>query len=179
MLDSENLEELVYASALGDQAAFSRLYQATSARMLAVAMKILGNRGTAEEVLQEAFVQVWYAARDYRPDRGKPTTWIAAIVRNRAIDVIRKEGRALEAGALRETPHEIPDLSQRPESAPELRALIDCMEPLPADQRQCVLMTYYFGYSHSEIAALLSRPLGTVKAWIRLGLAKVRECLEL
>lgn len=178
MSETVDLEKLVYASALGDQAAFSRLYQATSARMLAVAMKILRNRSSAEEVVQEAFVQVWYAARDYRPDLGKPTTWMTTIVRNRAIDVYRKERRSPAGQSLDESPHELPDLKQRPEQGPELKALIDCMEPLSEEQRQSVLMTYYFGYSHGEISELLAKPLGTVKSWIRQALARVRECLE-
>lgn len=176
--DELNLEDLLYASALGNQAAFSKLYENTSPQLMAVALSILRNRSLAEEALQEAFVHIWYATKDYRRELGKPITWLSTIVRNCSIDLYRKQSRHHESSGDTEALLKIPDLKTVSTRDKELQELIDCLEPLPEEQRNSILMTYYHGHSHGDISNLLSQPLGTIKSWIRRGISKLRECLE-
>lgn len=178
MNDSHQHEQWIYAAALGDQQAFAALYESTSARLMALAFSILNNRGLAEEALQEGFVQAWYRARDYRPERGRPGTWLAAIVRSRALDIYRREKSKPTHAGVTEELGEVPDPQAVAHPDSELQALMDCMEPLPEAQRNSILMTYYYGHSHGEIAQRLTQPLGTIKSWIRRGVQLIRECLE-
>lgn len=179
MPETSSLHQLLYACALGDQKAFADLYDRTAGRMMAVAFAILRDRATAEEAVQEGFVQIWYAARTYRPDLGHPNAWLATIVRNRALDMYRSEKRAPSAERNRSAMPELPDDRRHPSDSAELTALWDCMKPLEKAQRQSILLSYYYGYSHGEVAHRMRLPVGTVKSWIRRGVAKVRECLEL
>ncbi len=178
MAQSE-LEQLLSATAKGDKAAFHALYNATSAKLFGVAVRILKRSDLAEDVIQDAYLKIWDAAPNFRPALGSPISWMVAITRNRAIDVLRKrtevgvedqkDGGEREDDAL--DPYEMTAQNR------ELKALLSCMERLNPDQRQCLLMAYYYGYTHEEISERMSTPVGTVKSWIRRGLARVKECL--
>lgn len=178
MANAERLENLICACALGDQRAFAELYQDTASRMLAVAYAVLQNRALAEEALQDSYTRIWYSAKDFRADLGQPLTWLTAIVRNRALDVRRQQSRSPSGWADGPTAEDLPDLEGRVDKSPELIDLLRCMKPMEPEQRKSLLMAYYYGYSHSQVAALLALPIGTIKTWIRRGAEKLRECLE-
>jgi RNA polymerase sigma-70 factor (ECF subfamily) len=169
--------------ALQDRAAFERVYRATCAHLLGVAFRILGNRERAEEVLQEAFVNVWHGARGYNASVATPMTWLINIVRNKAIDALRSgASERRSTSALEDEAFEMPaERSLEPQQmldASLQRAHIDaCMETLSAQQRQALALAYYRGLVHTEIAQQMGAPLGTAKAWVRRGLDKLKECL--
>ena len=181
--DSEQLQRLIGAVALGDRTAFRKLYDATSGKLFGFALRILRKDELAEEALQDAFVSIWHAAAGYQLHLSAPLTWMAAIVRNKALDIHRRQPRGeveLPAGdydpvaALQDPaagPQDLAELSR------DAAALAGCMERLAGRQRQAIGMAYLHDLSHSEVAAQLSLPLGTVKTWIRRGLDRLRDCL--
>ncbi len=178
------LAHLLGRVALRDAAAFRALYQRTSAHLLGLAMGIVGRQDRAEDVLQEAFMNVWYGAAGYRADVASPMTWLINIVRNKAIDKLRV-GKAERAStvALDDEAMALPDAPERqPQALIEAslqRARIHaCMADLGAAQRQAIALAYYQGLVHTEIAEALGAPLGTVKAWVRRGLDRLKSCLE-
>lgn len=178
MVQSE-LDQLLRTAATGDRVAFRALYNATSAKLFSVALRILKRSDLAEDVIQDAYLKIWDAAPNYRPKLGSPMSWMVAITRNRAIDVLRKRTEVgiedqKDRGDREDT---APDPYQMAVQNSELKSLLGCMEKLNPDQRQCLLMAYYYGYTHEEISEHMSIPVGTVKSWIRRGLARVKECL--
>ena len=168
----DSLARLLAAAAKGDRQAFGRIYQLSSGRLFAVALRITRRRELAEEVLQEAYVTIWHKAHQYYPDRGAPMAWMTTIVRNRAIDHLRRR------------PREDQELDQ--EAPGDIDAWFDgaaadvrgCLAVLPGNQRQAILLAYYYGMTHEELALQMSAPLGTVKSWVRRGLSRLRECYE-
>lgn len=180
MTSPEELHTLITRSGWGDQSAFEALYQLTAPTLLSLGRRILGDAGLAEEAVQEAFVQAWYGTRDYNPARGEPTAWLAGIVRHRALDILRREGRQYKRDqAAAEAPEVVmPGASGAGIPSEETQALLNCMEGLTQQQRQSLLLTYFHGYSHAELAERLTAPLGTVKSWVRRAMISVRACLE-
>ena len=170
--------------ALHDRAAFEQVYRATCAHLLGVAFRILNRRERAEEVLQEAFMNVWHNAGGFNAAVASPMTWLINIVRNKAIDALRsgKSERAStvalddEALAVADTAATQPQ--QLLEDSFTRMRIGTCMAGLSAAQRQALALAYYRGMVHSEIAASIGAPLGTVKAWVRRGLDKLKTCLE-
>ncbi|MDB5808791.1 MAG: polymerase sigma-e factor sigma-24 [Betaproteobacteria bacterium] len=169
--------------ALGDRAAFRRLYDATAPTLFGVALRIVRQRERAEEVLQDAFVNAWNRAAGYQAALSQPMTWLTAIVRNRALDELRSGAR-----------HGAESLDERTDSAPELAdadgnplvlleqaadalEIRECLNAIDGSQRQCLALVYYHGYSHSQVAAHVGSPIGSVKVWLRRGLDKLRRCL--
>ena len=180
---SHELTNLLKRSALGDQQAFATLYQKTAPTLLAMAISIVKVRALAEEALQDAFVQSWRDAPSFAADKGAPMAWLTGIVRHRALDLRRREvSQYAKAAAVAQEPEPTPaplDAAERAGYSSDLQALLKCLDPLQPQQRESLLMAYYYGYSHSEVSARLGLPLGTVKAWIRRGMLSVRECLQL
>jgi RNA polymerase sigma-70 factor (ECF subfamily) len=182
--DNAHLHHLLAAVALGDRKAFRTLYDATSARLFGFALRILKKDELAEEALQDAFVSVWHAASSYQVHLSAPLTWMAAIVRNKALDIRRRSSASLEVELATEDydPVEaLQDSAAGPQELAQLSrdaaALARCMERLASRQRQAIGLAYLYDLSHSEVAAQLSLPLGTVKTWIRRGLDRLRDCL--
>jgi RNA polymerase sigma-70 factor (ECF subfamily) len=180
-LAADALSGLLERAARGDRDAFASLYRETSAKLFAVSLRIVRERQLAEEVLQDSFVAIWHHAADYSRARSAPVTWMAAIVRNRSLDLLRRHSREVEdvdeilAGALvDETAAPATDLERRRGE----HAVHECLGELEADQRQSIALAFFHGLSHSELAGHLRRPLGTVKTHIRRGLARLRDCLE-
>ena len=183
MRDKPALEPLLRAAADGDREAFRVLYEATSAQLFAVALRILKRRALAEEVLQDAYLRIWQRAGSYRRAYGAPMTWMVAIVRNGAIDVLRRRQDRLESGG-QDGGDEMAALADRgPDpfaltaQSEALAALLACLERISEKERDCVLMAYYHGYTHSEIAGRMAEPLGTIKSRIHRALARIRDCL--
>lgn len=173
------LDQLLRAAANGDRAAFRAIYDATSAKLFAVAIRIVKRQDLAEDVIQDVYLKIWDAAANYRAELGSPVGWMVAITRNRAIDVLRKRtevgfGDEKDGG---ERADNAPDPFELTAQSHELKALLACMGKLNADQKQCLLMAYYYGYTHEEIAERMKKPVGTVKSWIRRSLTRVKECL--
>ena len=178
------LGELLSRSALGDRAAFARLYQATSSKLYGVALRILRREDWAEEVLQECYVNVWRHAPEYNASRAAPMTWMTSIVRNRCLDWLRRPNPLpLEVLGDEGAADAIEDSSPGPldelERSQEAGAVARCLRGLEAKQRQAIALAFFDGLSHAELAQHLREPLGTVKTWVRRGLAKLRSCLEL
>lgn len=179
--DPATLMRLISAVALGDQQAYRRLYDATSPKLFAIALRILRDESRAEDVLQDSFVNVWNGAAGYNPSLSAPMTWMVTIVRNRALDYIRRtDHRTVELDddleAVLESDRPTPqDLASRGQDAVSLQR---CLKRLDAGQRQAIAFAYFQGLTHSELAATLRIPIGTVKTWIRRGLEKMRRCLD-
>jgi RNA polymerase sigma-70 factor, ECF subfamily len=179
--DNAALVALIGAIALGDQSACRRLYDATSPKLFAIAVRILRDEGRAEDVLQDSFVNVWNGAAGYNASLSAPMTWLVTIVRNRAFDYIRRtDQRTVELDddleAVLESDQPTPlELATRGQDA---IALQRCLKRLDAGQRQAIAFAYFQGLTHSELAATLRIPIGTVKTWIRRGLEKMRRCLD-
>ena len=174
------LGELLSRSALGDRAAFARLYQATSSKLYGVALRILRREDWAEEVLQECYVSVWRHAPEYNASRAAPMTWMTSIVRNRCLDWLRRPNpEPLAEGAEEAIEDTGPGPLAELERVRESGAIARCMRGLEAKQRQAIALAFFDGLSHAELAQHLREPLGTVKTWVRRGLVKLRTCLEL
>jgi RNA polymerase sigma-70 factor (ECF subfamily) len=172
------LAPLLAAVARGDRAALRAVYERQSVRLFGVANAILRDRDTAADALQDAFVSIARRAGQFDASRGAPEAWLAAIVRHAALDIARRRGR--------ETPTDDPALGDQPVEAEafdrvaasaEGRRLRDCLAALEEKNRQGIVLAFVHGLSHAQVAAKLELPLGTVKAWIRRGLLRLRECL--
>ena len=169
----ELLLELLRATALGDQIAFAELYRITSGKLYAIASRMLRRADTASDALQEAYVRIWRQSGDYDVDKGQPIHWMTAIVRHVCIDMLRRTAsQPLPSPDLQEIeavvpPHDIVSVD------------IDrCLRRLDATQSEAILMAFYFGLSHAELAQFFAVPLGTMKSTIRRGLARLKECLD-
>lgn len=186
MADTDKLTQLLLATAGGSQPAFAELYQASSSHLFGLLMRMLKRRDWAEEALQDCYLRVWRKSESYEPRKGAPLTWLMTIARYRALDLLRmRRPEVLESDVAEEgvdhygqaaDPAEDP--LARADESEGLGRLNECMKHLPEQQRTSVLMAYYEGYTHQELAARLKAPLGTVKSWVRRGLQQLRECLE-
>lgn len=189
--DARTLEALIAATAQGDHACFAQVYERTKAHLFGVAVRILGQGQAAEDVLQEAYVSIWKNAGSYRTEVGgqniQPMTWLIAIVRNKALDAYRARARRkedalpedgdLNADDAQSARNPAPSAMQLLEQATEALHIEGCMNALDGSHRQSLALAYYQGLSHSEVAAQMGAPLGSVKAWIRRGLEKLKGCL--
>ncbi|TFZ01309.1 sigma-70 family RNA polymerase sigma factor [Ramlibacter rhizophilus] len=166
------------------EAAFRTLYELTAPRLHGLALRVVGNREWAEDVLQDAFLYVWRTARDYSASLSPPMAWLGLVVRSRALDFLRRRGsqrvdasvpldEALEGTLPMEQPSPL-DASQASESA---WALHECLRKLEARQREVLSLAYLRDLSQSELATQLRLPLGTVKSWIRRGIDQLRQCM--
>jgi RNA polymerase sigma-70 factor (ECF subfamily) len=179
---AEQLADLLARCALRDQRAFARLYQFSSAKLFAVAVRITRRRDWAEEVLQEAFVNIWNHAAGYNAAKSAPMTWMTAIVRNRALDWLRKPREVEIDEEHEELMASIPDESPGPEEllrrSLEAGELAECMKALTEEQQRSITLAFFYGLSHGELAEQMRKPLGTVKTWIRRGLDRLKGCLD-
>ena len=186
-----SLQGLIANAARGDHTAFSRVYERTHAHLFGVALRVVGERQAAEDALQEAYVSIWKHAASYRSDvEGQPIqamTWLIAIVRNKALDALRVRNRT-RTTSFEDFPNTSPDtLEEHSDQAPSAMQLLEratqaisieqCLMVLNGSHRQCLALAYYQGMSHTEVAEQMDAPLGSVKAWIRRALAKLKVCL--
>lgn len=183
MSDSATLQQDLARVALGDRSAFARVYAATSAHLFGVALRILRRSELAEDVLQEAFVNVWHHAGSYQAAASQPMTWLISIVRNKALDHLRSHERtAADSFADDEGADLLPDGGEGPlqllTRASDAMRIRRCLDALDAAHRQSLALAFYQGYSHAEIAQHLKAPLGSVKSWVRRGLERIKHCLE-
>lgn len=172
-------DEALRACAQGDKSALKALFEAEAGRLLGVALRILRHRDLAEDVVQDAFVQVWRHASKFDAARGSARGWLNAIVRNRALTVLRESAREdVVPDAETENGQDLGLVEHTMDRLGTNSRLRHCLGLLDEPKRQSVLMAYAFGYTHGEIAGRLKVPLGTAKAWVRRGLQALRECLS-
>jgi RNA polymerase sigma-70 factor (ECF subfamily) len=180
--DNDAIADLMARAALRDQRAFRDLYRHTSAKLYAVALRIVRREDWAEEVLQESFVNIWNHTAEYSAARSAPLTWMTAIVRNRALDWLRRPN--LERGdedydlLVEAVADDAPGPDVVLGASRDARALAECLKQLTGNQRQTIILAYSHGLSHGELAQHLKQPLGTVKTWIRRGLDRLKGCMD-
>lgn len=182
--DNERLRSLLAATARRDEAAFNRLYEATSAKLFGVALRILRREDWAEEVLQDCFVSIWNNAGSYSAALSAPMTWMTSIVRNRCLDWLRRPVLDTVSAAADDEDDPLdriaaddPGPLARLGADADARAIAECLGKLEAKHRQMIMLAFFHGLSHSELAAHTREPLGTVKTWIRRGLERLKGCL--
>jgi RNA polymerase sigma-70 factor, ECF subfamily len=175
-------EDLMARVRHADPRAFEVLYDRHSGVAFSLAYRMTGTRNAAEDVVQEAFLSIWRSGARYDPSRGSVRTWVLGIVHHRAIDALRRSNvhdrrRASDEGIEERFPaREETDVeAARREEAATVRSVL---ETLPPDQSRVIELAYFGGFSHSEIAEMLSAPVGTVKGRMRLGLEKMRDQLR-
>jgi RNA polymerase sigma-70 factor, ECF subfamily len=184
MADIRNLadEEAMQLVQDGNARAFELIYDRHGGPAFSLAYRMVGNRVTAEDITQEAFLSIWRSRLRYDQARGSVRTWVLGIVHNRAIDALRRNvvhDRRRETMEGIEERHEAKERTDveaaRREEARSIRTALDT---LPDDQRRTIELAYFGGFSHSQIADLLNEPIGTVKGRMRLGLEKMRRQLS-
>jgi RNA polymerase sigma-70 factor (ECF subfamily) len=180
-----HLETLLSRIALQDRAALRALYDATAGRLLAIVARMLDDRAAAEDVIQDTFVTVWTRAASFPTLRTSALAWLTTIARHRAIDQMRKRRPEIplqwQDADGQEHHHDVADASGTPlDQLLAVQAdarLGQCLGRLEAEPRAALALAYQEGLTHDELAARLQRPLGTVKAWIRRSLVRLKECL--
>ncbi len=176
-------DDALLAIARGERFALRALYQHEARWMLGVAMKLLRDRHAAEDVLQDAFVQIWRAAGTFDPARGSARGWLYTVVRHRALETLRKDARmttlpsedleALADRAQSSAPAEAPDLFSA--HADDLER---CLATLDDRKRACIIGAFVEGLTHEQLSRSFDAPLGTVKSWVRRGLLALKACLS-
>lgn len=174
------LTSLLTRSSRGDEAAFAELYDRTSSRVYGVARRVVRDPAQAEEVAQEAYLEIWRQAARYQPARGGPLAWMLTIVHRRAVDRVRSAQSARERdtrfAALGEGP-EYDVVASVAETTLEAARVRRALTTLTEVQREALTLAYYGGYTHREVSELLDVPLGTVKTRMRDGLIRLRDTL--
>ena len=177
---TDPLAELMSRIADGDRAALRQLYEATSAKLFGVCLRILSNRDESEDVLQEVYITIWRRADRFEASRASVMTWISTIARNRAIDRLRARGPLAYAEQVEEL--EIADEAPRAEALLEAaqsgEALGKCLSELDNRTETVIRTAFFEGLTYEALAVRMDTPLGTVKSWIRRGLMKLKGCLE-
>lgn len=163
-----------------DAEAFSDLYTVSSSKLYAVALRILRDRELAEDVVQEAYVKIWNRAGDFKPEIAAPMTWMAAIVRNRSLDELRRQGGRVfvDDGNLDRLESDDESAVALLERQDDVAKLHRCLEALEAEKRIMVRLAYLDGMSREELARKFDKPEGTVKTWLRRSLIQLKGCLE-
>ena len=177
----QDLVSLVERVATGDQSALAALYDATNRFIYSLILRVLGDMGSAEEVLIDVYTQLWRQAASYDANRGAPLAWMATIARSRAIDRLRSgwqdQHRKESLEVLGDAPANVPSPEESAAASERQRFVREALNLLTPEQRRVIELAYYSGLSHSEIAEKLNQPLGTVKTRTRLGMMKLREAL--
>ncbi len=175
---STSKEVLLARIAAGDRTAFSTLYDEFAPRVLGLIRRLLIDHAQSEEVAQEVFLEIWQNAPRFDPNKGGASTWILTMAHRRAVDRIRssQSGRDRDVKiGIRDYALEYDHVSETVEITIEHERVKEAMTRLTELQRQAVTLAYYGGYSHSEVAQLLSVPIGTVKTRLRDGMIRLRD----
>jgi RNA polymerase sigma-70 factor (ECF subfamily) len=178
-LADEDLMPLVHD---GDARAFEVVFDRHSDAAFSLAYRMCGRRGMAQDVVQEAFLSLWRSGARYDRARGSVRSWILGVVRNRTIDLFRRDtvraGRDINAESIVERMASTEDIARDTERRQDARDVRAALHDLPPDQRQVIELAYFGGFSHTQIAEMLDVPAGTVKGRMRLGLTKLRVALS-
>ena len=175
-----HLSEVLLRTGQEDREAFRELYTLTSAKLFGITLRICGERQAAEDVLHDVYITIWKRASGWEPGRASPITWLATIARNRAIDWRRSQG-VRRTSALDEAP-DIADPGPSAERAllanEDTQRLLDCLDGLDGQHRDAIRTAFFEGVTYAELAIARSVPLGTMKSWVRRGLARLKDCLR-
>lgn len=179
------LAKLLAAAGRGDEQAFEALHMATHSYLYHVALRVLGTPALAEEVLQDAYLSVWLQAKRYRPELGSAMTWLITVVRNQAISALRGQRVEQHTVSLSDgTKHLEDSLTTDDEESDPIRQafyasarmrLPRALARLEPAQRQAIALTFGHGMAHAELSTHMDAPLGTVKSWLRRGMARLNE----
>ena len=163
-----------------DRAAFSTLYELTSAKLFGVCLRICGDREAAEEVLSDVYLTVWRRAGAFEPGRASPITWLATIARNRAIDWRRshRHKAVVPLGEAPDVADDAPSAEERLVQGEADRQLHSCLDELDDKQRGAIQSAFFGGLTYAELATRDAVPLGTMKSWVRRGLQRLKDCLS-
>ncbi|MDX5351491.1 MAG: sigma-70 family RNA polymerase sigma factor [Paracoccaceae bacterium] len=172
------IAELIARCAAADRVAFRALYRASSAKLMGVLLRILGERAEAEDALQEVYTRVWLRAGRYDPAKGRGMTWLIAIARNLAIDRLRARPVTASDAALDTVPDGAPRAETRLVAQGEARRMAECFATLDPDRADAVRGAYLDGLSYLQLAERHGVPLNTMRTWLRRSLLKLRECLD-
>lgn len=174
----ESNEDLLAQVAAGNKAAFAKLYDATAPRLFGLARRLLIDAAQAEEVTQEVYLEIWQTATRYETSRGSAMSWMLTLAHRRAVDRIRSSqssrNRDTRIG-IRDLEREYDDVAETVEIRIESERVKRALEKLTELQRQAVVLAYFKGLSHSEVAAMLHVPIGTVKTRLRDGMIRLRD----
>jgi len=175
-----DLVDLLRACGRGDETAFARLYDATASRVVGLAVRVVRDPAQAEEVAQEAFLEIWRTAGRFDPAKGSPLGWLLTIVHRKAVDRVR----SAEASTRRDTtyhqqnhPVEHDSTAEAGLASMEARRVRGALKSLTAVQREALELAYFGGYTHTEVATMLELPIGTAKTRIRDGLIRLRDTM--
>jgi RNA polymerase sigma-70 factor (ECF subfamily) len=177
-------ERLISLIAQSQEQALAQLYDRYNRLIFSLALAIVNDRATAEEITLDVFMRVWLKAGTYRADQAKVSTWLTHIARHHAIDVLRRRAVRLDQSAIDwddAPPHAVsshPDPQESAEQAQRRERIHAALAQLPPEQRQALTLAYFGGYSQSQIAEVLKQPLGTIKTRLRLAMQKLREFLH-
>lgn len=178
-MEPKDITKLIVRTSMKDRSAFDLLYRQTSAKLFGVCLRVLNDRGEAEDALQEVYVKIWTKADRFAVSDLSPISWLVAIARNHSIDRIRSRRRP---AADIETVLEVADPTPGPEAAAvsgdEAGQIHRCLEELEDDRAGAVRGAYLKGESYAELAERYKVPLNTMRTWLRRSLMKLRECLE-
>lgn len=177
----QELAEALERVSGGSEAALGEVYDRTSAKLFGVCLRILGDRGEAEDALQDTYISVWRKAAAFDPGRASAITWLATLARNRAVDRLRAAGRPRETAPVEAALNVV-------DAADDALALLTlgedrarlhgCIETLETRQSDAIRAAFFEGYTYAELAARAAVPLPTMKSWVRRGLIRLRECLD-
>ena len=169
-----DLSELLRASARGDERAFAALYDATSRRLYGLVLRVVRDPAQAEEVAQEAFLEIWRTSARFDPDRGSAMSWMMTIAHRRSAEAASRRDDTWEA-TTQDRAYDI--TAEEVERSLDAQRVRQALASLTETQRGAVQLAYFGGYTHNEVAALLGIPLGTAKTRIRDGLIRLRDTL--
>lgn len=178
MATRDEIDTWIARCALGDRTAFQNLYDHTSAKLFGVTLRVLKDRGEAEDALQEIYVKVWRGAKRYATGGASPMTWLITIARNHAIDRLRARKVTDGDDALTVMADASPGPEAQAVAASEARRVEDCFGTLEPDRAKAVRLAYLDGESYADLAKRFDVPLNTMRTWLRRSLIKLRECLE-
>lgn len=182
-IGQDKLEKLLARVALKDQAALEQLYKYVAPKLNGVAMMMLNDADTSNDVLQETFLQIWHKAGEYRRDLSEPMTWMTSLLRYRTLDRLKSENREQKR---RDRYEDVQQLFGNDHAASPLTEMLHkdnssrlgkCLQTLDVLNRNAILMAYYYGYSREDIAIHVERPINTVKSWLKRGLGRLAQCL--
>ena len=173
------LERCLHGCAQEQHRSLQKLYRLTSANLFAVSLRILKDRGQAEDCLQNAYIKIWKHAGGYDVQKAKPMTWMNTIVRNQALDMLRrKRVQEVSDESLQYMADGSPSHEEQLVLSRSSDSMHRCLAGLPDNQRLCIELAYFDGLTHQEMADQLQYPLGSVKTWVRRGLVRLKECLS-
>jgi RNA polymerase sigma factor (sigma-70 family) len=178
--ERDELNRLLIATGRNDQKAFAELYKRTSSKLFGVCLRMLHDRGEAEEVLQETYTTVWRRAASFDAAKASAITWLITLSRNKAIDRLRQHREELldDPSRLNEAVDNEPTPAADAETRQEYQRLQHCLDELEPQQRDSVREAFFTGATYNELATRCMVPLGTMKSWIRRSLMQLRTCLD-